>query len=80
MIQTRLSFAVRLAVIAAWTGLAFISCADEKIWHVKAISSAGRVCDIRGIKMTKEREETNVNGVSVAAHIKALPPAPEVLK
>ena len=36
--------------------------------------------DVKGIKMLKDREEMKLNGVPVAAHVKALPQAPEVVK
>jgi hypothetical protein len=52
----------------------------ETFYGVKALSPEGRVYDVKGIKMSKDREETKVNGVSVAAHVKALPPAPEAVK
>src|SRR5688572_23947998 len=46
-------------------------------YGVKAISPEGRVYDIKGIKMSPTKEEGKINGVAFAAHIKALPPAPE---
>lgn len=53
---------------------------DGTIYDVHALTPAARVYDIKGIKMTNDREETRVSRVAVAAHIKALPPAPEGLK
>jgi hypothetical protein len=54
--------------------------ADGTFYGVKALSPEGRVYDVKGIKMSPGPEETKVNGVSVAAHIKALPQAPETVK
>ena len=32
--------------------------------------------DVKGLKMSKDRVETKISGVEVAAHIKALPQVP----
>ena len=47
---------------------------------VKAISPDGRMYDVKGINMAADRVEAKVSGVEVAAHIKALPPAPESVR
>ena len=51
-----------------------------QFYGVKAISPEGRLYDVKGIKMSKDRVETKISGVEVAAHIKAIPPAPEIVK
>jgi hypothetical protein len=48
---------------------------NEELYGVKAISRAGHVYDVKGIKTTTERVEATVHGVSVEAHVKALPQA-----
>ena len=42
-------------------------------YGVKAISPAGHVHDVKGLKMLDSEVEATVNGVQVAAHVKALP-------
>ena len=46
---------------------------DGKHFGVKAISPDGFVHDVKGVKMTAEKVEATINGVAVAAHVKALP-------
>jgi hypothetical protein len=46
------------------------------IYGVKALSPRGLLHDIKGIKLTNDRVEAQVNGVDVAAHVKALPQVP----
>lgn len=41
-------------------------------YGIKAISPEGQLNDVKGVKMTKERLETKINGVEIHAHIKAL--------
>lgn len=48
---------------------------DRELYGVKAISPEGRMHDVKGVKMTDGPDEGQVNGVRVAAHIKALPQA-----
>lgn len=48
---------------------------DLELYGVKAISPAGIIHDIKGIRTTDKPAEATVNGVQVAAHIKALPQA-----
>jgi hypothetical protein len=36
--------------------------------------------DIKGVKMTRDPVEATINGVAVAAHIKALPQVPAASK
>ena len=45
---------------------------DKEIYGVKAISPDGALNDVKGLKMTKNRIETTVNGIDVYAHIKAI--------
>jgi hypothetical protein len=49
-------------------------------YGVKALSPEGRLYDVKGIKMFTNRVETTLYGKDVAAHIKALPQAPEAMK
>lgn len=48
---------------------------DRQLYGVKAISPEGRIHDIKGVRMGDGEVETTVNGVPVAAHVKALPQA-----
>lgn len=44
-----------------------------EFYGVKAISPGGQLNDVEGVKMVKENLETNLNGVKVYAHVKAIP-------
>lgn len=47
---------------------------ENKVFYgVKAISEAGKLNDIKGIKMYDKRLELTMNGVEVHAHVVALP-------
>jgi len=46
---------------------------DGTFYGVKAISPGGVLHDVKGVKMRKEPVEATINGVDVAAHVKALP-------
>jgi hypothetical protein len=46
------------------------------LYGVKAISPQGQLYDVKGVKMSNDPVETTISGVSVAAHIKAIPQAP----
>lgn len=48
---------------------------ERQLYGVKAISPDGRMRDVKGIRMMNAPVEATVNGVDVAAHIKALPQA-----
>ena len=42
-------------------------------YGIKALSPEGQLHDIKGVELSSERVELKVNGVDVAAHVKALP-------
>ncbi|MCA8976233.1 MAG: hypothetical protein KDC98_16045 [Planctomycetes bacterium] len=46
---------------------------DGRRWGVKAISRRGELMDIKGVKMVSDRLETEIDGVPILAHCKALP-------
>lgn len=46
---------------------------DNIFYGVKAISEAGKLNDIKGIKMYDKRLEMTMNGIEVHAHVVALP-------
>ncbi len=46
----------------------------DKQLGVKAISDNGAQYDVKGLKFSSERTEVLVNGVSIQAHVKAMPP------
>lgn len=46
---------------------------DGKLYAVKALSPTGELHDVKGVKMLADEIEAKVAGVSVAAHVKALP-------
>ncbi len=48
---------------------------DNKFWPIRAISPKGVTRDVQGIKFLTENVELEINGVSVIAHVKALPAA-----
>ena len=48
---------------------------ERELYGVKAISPEGRMHDVKGVKMTDGPDEGEVNGVRIAANIKALPQA-----
>ena len=45
----------------------------HQFFGIKAVSPDGHVYDVKGVKMSDELIEGEVNGISVRAHIKALP-------
>lgn len=42
-------------------------------YGVKAVSQNGQLNDVKGVKMVKDGPEMEINGVSIYAHVKALP-------
>ena len=46
---------------------------DGTFYGVKAVSPKGHVYDVKGIKVSDDPIEAHINGVNVAAHIKAIP-------
>ena len=48
---------------------------DRALYGVKAISPTGQMRDIKGVQVDPEEVEAVMNGVKVAAHVKALPHA-----
>ena len=45
---------------------------DNSFYKVFAISPEGQVNDVKGIKMLKTTIETDINGIAIFAHVKAL--------
>lgn len=43
------------------------------VYGVKAVSPRGQLHDVKGLSLSREKVEAKVNGVDVAAHVKALP-------
>ena len=50
---------------------------DGGFFGIKALSPEGRVHDIKGIRLGTDPVEGKIHGVEFAAHVKALPQAPE---
>ncbi len=46
---------------------------EHQFYGIKAVAPNGRVYDVKGLKMSDEAVEGEVHGVSIRAHIKALP-------
>ena len=48
---------------------------DGDFYGIKAISPVGELNDVKGVKISKDDIETEINGQKVFAHVKALPQA-----